>query len=141
MTEFTVAVRATNDSHVIDFDRLPATSRDFIIAYGLKQLLNDAHVSEKDVGAKRGLIEKKLDKLWNGTLGIREAREATDPVYAEAIRMAKAAYKAAKKEPTEDQLDEYARNEKVLAVAKESVARKAAERAAKKAALAALPTV
>lgn len=138
---FTIGIKATGDSHEIDFAALPEASRDFIVAYGLKQLLNDAHVSEKEVDAKRALIDKKLAKLRDGTLGIREAREATDPVYAEAIRMAKAAYKAAKKEPTDDQLDEYARNPKVVKVATATVARKAAERLARKNAMAELPSV
>lgn len=75
----------------IDWDALPAASKSFVINYGLKQLLADSHVSGKTADEKLGLLDKKLDKLLEGTLSIRSGgtREG-DPVAKELTKLATA---------------------------------------------------
>lgn len=72
----------------IDYDALPAKSKEFIINYGLKQLLADSHVSGKTNDEKAGLLDKKLDKLFEGTLDIRESTREGDPVAREVTKLA-----------------------------------------------------
>ena len=74
----------------IDFDALPAGSKDFVINYGLKQLLADSHVSGETPDEKLGLLNKKLDKLMEGTLHIRTATRDGDPVAREITKLATA---------------------------------------------------
>lgn len=73
----------------INWSYLPKASQDFVINYGLKQLLADSHVAGKTPEEKSGLLDKKLDKLRNGTLSVRESsgREG-DPVARELTKLA-----------------------------------------------------
>ncbi len=75
----------------VDVDALPETSRAFAMAYGLRQLLADSHVSGKTPDEKQGLLDKKLDKLFEGTLHVRSGgtREG-DPVARELTKLATA---------------------------------------------------
>lgn len=61
----------------------------YVFNYGLKQMLNDVHASEKDPAAKLGLSQKKLDSLYRGE--VAQARAAGgDPVKREMRAMAEA---------------------------------------------------
>lgn len=72
----------------IDYDALPQQSKDFVINYGLKQLLADSHVAGKTPDEKAGLLDKKLDKLLEGTLDIRTSTRGGDPVARELTKLA-----------------------------------------------------
>lgn len=60
---------------------------DYIFHYGLKQMLNDVHASEKDAEAKKGLSQKKLDSLYRGEVAQQRAHGG-DPVMKEMRAMA-----------------------------------------------------
>ena len=52
----------------VDIAKLAASEAvvNYVFNYGLKQMLNDVHASEKDLAAKVGLSQKKLDSLYRG---------------------------------------------------------------------------
>lgn len=78
-------------SIVVDVEKLEASPAvmEYIFNYGLKQMLNDVHASEKDASAKLGLSQKKLDSLYRGE--VAQARAAGgDPVKKEMRAMAEA---------------------------------------------------
>lgn len=66
---------------------------EYIVQYGLKQMLNDVHASEKDVAAKPGLSQKKLDSLYRGEVAQSRA-SGGDPVAKEMRAMAEGDLKA-----------------------------------------------
>ena len=66
----------------------------YIFTYGLKQMLNDVHASEKDAAAKLGLSQKKLDSLYRGEVAQARASSA-DPVKREMRALAEADVKDA----------------------------------------------
>lgn len=66
----------------------------YIFNYGLKQMLNDVHASEKDAAAKMGLVEKKLNSLYAGQVA-QQRVGGGDPVAREMAAMAQADVKAA----------------------------------------------
>lgn len=61
----------------------------YIFQYGLKQMLNDVHASEKDPAAKIGLSQKKLDSLYRGEVAQQRVGGGGDPVKREMLAMAK----------------------------------------------------
>lgn len=61
----------------------------YIFNYGLKQMLNDVHASEKDPAAKIGLSQKKLDSLYRGEVAQQRVGGGGDPVKREMLAMAK----------------------------------------------------
>lgn len=76
----------------IDFEALPAESKAFVIQYGLGQLLRDSYVSGKTADEREGLLNKKVDKLINGTLSIRESNgRGADPLAREITRLSELA--------------------------------------------------
>lgn len=82
-------------SIVVDLNKLQAHPAvvEYVFNYGLKQMLNDVHASEKDPAAKVGLSQKKLDSLYAGQ--VAQSREAGgDPVAREMRAMAEADLKA-----------------------------------------------
>lgn len=83
-----IKIAKINRSESIDFDALPQKSKDFVVNYGLKQLLNDSIVSGESDEERNGLLDKKLDKLLEGTLDIRESTRETDPLAKEITRLA-----------------------------------------------------
>jgi hypothetical protein len=87
----TINVNKIARSVEIDFDALPEASKAFVVNYGLKQLLNDSIVSGEDDGERNGLLDKKLDKLREGTLDIRESNRETNPLAREVTRRAELA--------------------------------------------------
>lgn len=86
-----IVINTLGADHSIDWDALPQASKDFVVHYGLKQLLADSHVSGKSADEKEGLLNKKLDKLLEGTLAIRDGGTRTgDPVARELTKLATA---------------------------------------------------
>lgn len=72
----------------------------YVVEYGLKQSLNDAIAAVKvdapdysraNAGA---LVEKRLNAILTGSVKQAGTREASDPVMAEARKLAKAAFNA-----------------------------------------------
>lgn len=55
----------------------------YIFNYGLKQMLNDVHASEKDAKAKLGLSQKKLDSLYRGEVAQARATSSGDKLQRE----------------------------------------------------------
>ena len=55
----------------------------YIFNYGLKQILNDVHASEKDAEAKLGLSQKKLDSLYRGEVAQARATSSGDKLARE----------------------------------------------------------
>jgi hypothetical protein len=80
----------------IDLAKMPAESLAYIFGYGLKQVLADAHSAAKDAETAKQLSLKKLDALYEGKIRASSGR-TSDPVLAEAKRLAKAAIEAALK--------------------------------------------
>lgn len=84
-----IRVARLDRNESIDFDALPEASKSFVIAYGLKQLLNDSIVSGESNEERNGLLDKKLDKLFEGTLSIREGgTRESDPLARAITRLA-----------------------------------------------------
>lgn len=79
----------------VDVDKLQASPAvvEYIFNYGLKQMLNDVHASEKDLKAKIGLSQKKLDSLYRGEVAQSRA-SGGDPVAREMTAMAEIDLKA-----------------------------------------------
>lgn len=73
----------------VDVAKLAASAAvvNYVFNYGLKQMLNDVHASEKDAAAKLGLSQKKLDSLYRGE--VAQARISSgDPVKREMRNLA-----------------------------------------------------
>ena len=100
MTNITIA--KTGQSIEIDFAALPANSQDFIINYGLRQILNDCHSSLTIKGwegdkadfdkAVMEAVEEKFGAIMSGDLTIRGTGEPriVDPVEKEVRAIARA---------------------------------------------------
>lgn len=80
----------------VEWTRFPMNALQYIAAYGLKQVINDAMATkvDKDGNALDGdeiaaKAEAKLDALYEGTLRMRGESVAVDEYEAEAVRMAK----------------------------------------------------
>jgi hypothetical protein len=76
----------------VDDGKFSKAVNEYIFAYGLKQVLNDAGSQGKSAEDKLALAEKKLAKLYSGDLAIHRT---TDPVAAEAKKIAIAKVNAA----------------------------------------------
>lgn len=74
-----VTIRKCGKSIEADFAAFPERVRQFVISFGLRQLLNDCHSSEKDPDLAFSLVEKKLEALRTGT--VKQGR-TTDPYTA-----------------------------------------------------------
>lgn len=84
-----IRVARLDRNESIDFDALPEASKSFVIVYGLKQLLNDSIVSGESNEERNGLLDKKLDKLFEGTLSIRDGgTRESDPLARAITRLA-----------------------------------------------------
>jgi NACalpha-BTF3-like transcription factor len=80
LSTFTINIAKTNQKLDIVFAELPEASQRYIICYGLKQCLNDAHSAFKDVAEAAGQVEAKLAALQNGTVTLRATSERVDPI-------------------------------------------------------------
>lgn len=119
--DFNISVAKAQASFMVRFAELPEASQDFIIAYGLKQLLNDSVASLK-IGNEgipdSAALEELATDTVNGKIALLESGEiktrnsggaAMSPLEAEIIRQAKAmlrnAVKAAGKKLEKEQLE------------------------------------
>lgn len=90
----------------VDCSRFNDTVHEYVYSYGLRQILNDAMADKKDDDGKpladdaiRAKALKRLDNMYAGELRQRrESAEPTDPVEAEAWKLAKAAMTTVYKE-------------------------------------------
>ena len=80
----------------VDLAAMPEASLAYIFAYGLKQVLTDAHSAAKSASEARGMTQKKLDALMRGEFRAASGR-TSDPIKAEAKRLARLALEAALK--------------------------------------------
>lgn len=66
----------------VDYDNFPEKSKEFIIDYGLKQLINDSHsgINKEDVEAIQTAIQNKVAQMEEGLLGVRVISGAKNPV-------------------------------------------------------------
>lgn len=91
--EMSVNLKKIGQTLTVDPSAFPGNSREHIFAYGLRQLLNDSMsshkaedlVTDKAKAAARKDADERLANLLAGTL--RASRES-DPIAAEARRMA-----------------------------------------------------
>jgi len=77
-------------SFEINLAAMPEASLAYIFAYGLKQVLTDAHSAAKTPDEAKGMTGKKLDALMRGEFRVSSGR-TSDPVRAEAKRLARVA--------------------------------------------------
>lgn len=102
-----ININKTGQSVEVSFDELPQTSQDFIVTYGLRQILNDCHSSlvrakfegtdEQFAEAVMDAVEEKLGALLSGDITTRKAgaRLPADPLMAEAVKIAREEVKKA----------------------------------------------
>ena len=105
-TNHTMTIRqitiAKTHTLTVDDSKLAEHVREYVFAYGLKQVLNDAGSQGKTPEQKFGMAEKKLDALLRGEIA---ATRESDPVTARAKAIAKdrlnKAFKAKGMDPAE----------------------------------------
>ena len=106
MTNVTIA--KTGQAVEVDFAALPANSQEFVINYGLRQILNDCHssvtragwegTSEEFAEAIMSAVNAKLSALSTGDLTTRRGSgQPADPVEREALKIAREELTAAVK--------------------------------------------
>lgn len=86
--QYTIHVNAVDRDITVDWDSMPETAREFVIQYGLRQKLNDCHVSGETPDEKNAAVDKTVAALMSGDIRVGAAR-AGDPVSAEAKRLAR----------------------------------------------------
>lgn len=111
---------------------------EYIFNYGLKQMLNDVHASEKDPAAKVGLSQKKLDSLMKGEVAQARVGGGGDPVAREMASMAQEAVKA-KLKSLGKKIGDYPKDALAAAYAKQLEANRDSYRKAAEAKLAIKP--
>lgn len=84
---FAVQLKKAEATVTVDFDKMPQASKDHVVAYGIRQILNDAMASAKTKAEAEGMWAKRLDNLMNGTLRASPQREG-NPVRARAMELA-----------------------------------------------------
>lgn len=93
-----IRVAKAGKTYTFDWYSLPEVTRDHVILYGLRQIMNDSTASaptgETEEG--RGLADKRYDALISGVLRASSTREG-DPVRRRAIELATAAVTASPK--------------------------------------------
>lgn len=124
---------------------LPASSIDHLLTFAL-QSLQDAYAGAESEADAKERFNAKLERILNGTLGVRSGGAGVDPVMVEIRSIIRGDVKAAIGAETWKAMEEDARNEAIDGVfaqqdeatqralidaAKAEIARKAAERAAK----------
>jgi hypothetical protein len=92
LTKVIIRVAKAGKSYEFDWETLPEATRDHVIMYGLRQILNDSTASapsgESEEG--KGLADKRYDALLSGMLRASGTREG-DPVKSRAKALALAA--------------------------------------------------
>lgn len=92
-----VTVTKAGETLAVDLASLDPKGLAYLIEYGLKQSLNDAVAGCTEVPEAQGKATMRLDAIRAGTIGQRKvkARVVTDPVEAEAMRLAEERVRAA----------------------------------------------
>ena len=80
MTALNIAINKASTSIKVEFDDLPDHVQQFVVEYGLRQILNDCHSGEKDPELAMALVEKKLAAMMAGE--IKAGRTSADPFSA-----------------------------------------------------------
>lgn len=86
-----VLIGKTGQTVSVDFDSLPDNAKAYIVHYGFKQALNDAHsaftIGKGDCTAEMimEIVGEKLQAIVSGELNVRSGGRIGDPVRAEAI--------------------------------------------------------
>lgn len=93
---YNVQITKLNQTRQIDWDNLPETSRDYFIRYGLKKALNDSMAGAENDAEAEALVDKRIAKVLEGTMGTREVGPR-DPVAAAAKAIAETKVKNALK--------------------------------------------
>lgn len=68
---YSINVNKLNESVAVDFEALPDNAKQYVIEYGLKQIVNDSHSGIKDKEEVKAVIERKLQALAEGNITIR----------------------------------------------------------------------
>jgi hypothetical protein len=68
---------------------IETNSHVYVYTYGLRQALADSMASAKDAAEAEGGFTKRLRKLMEGTMSIREVTRTTNPIEVEAKRLAR----------------------------------------------------
>lgn len=76
--KYTVHLKALATNVTIDWETLPESSKEYLILNGIRQSLADSYAGAKPEEAL-GLMEKRLQKILDGTMGQRES----DPLQRE----------------------------------------------------------
>lgn len=87
MSDINLAVKKAVQETIDDWAKLPKSTQEFFIDYGVKQLYQDSHVSGKTLDEKLAMLAKKVDKAWDGELDIRESGGG-DPIAVELTKLA-----------------------------------------------------
>lgn len=89
MTIHSIRIGKLNHDVAINDEKMPMQSKDFVFNYGLKQLLNDSFVSGETDEERHNLLERKVEKLYAGTLSIRDGgTRESDPLAREITKLA-----------------------------------------------------
>lgn len=84
----------------VDIDSLTDTARTYLVQYGLKQSLNDCiaaiKVTDEDYTPDNTLaiVAKRFDAIQAGAVRQAGTREASDPIMAEARKLARQSFNA-----------------------------------------------
>ena len=114
MPTFKIAIGKTGKIIEVNFDALPDNAKNFVIAYGLKQKLNDAGASitkdeEPDAGKraeqKFSVAEIALQALLNGDISVRQSADGRTLEEREASKWLRAKYKELFKEKISEMPD------------------------------------
>ena len=91
MSIYSITLGKLNRVVEIDESKMPMQSKDFVTNYGLKQLLNDSFVSGESDEERNDLVNRKIEKLYAGTLSIRDGgTRESDPLAREITKLATA---------------------------------------------------
>ena len=92
----TNVIIAKDETLIVDEAKLPQIAKDYIWAYGLKQVFNDAGSSGKDKAEKLSMAQAKLEALYAGTIRTqREGKAGANQSETLAARFAMADVKRA----------------------------------------------
>lgn len=117
-----------------DIEAIMAKSSAYVIAYGIRQSLSDAMASAKTEAEADAGFNKRLRKLLEGSMDVREVSRSSDPIKTETRRLANADLDAWVKEGTVAKPDkdlrkafiaELMKDEGRIAAAEANVAREA----------------
>jgi len=97
---FNINIASSQETLKVDWDAMPDNAKQYIIAYGLKQRLNDAGASfKKD---EEGSLEKKLmaaqvvlDALMEGNVTVRQASASLSLEEKEYLKILRKVFKQA----------------------------------------------